>query len=357
MQHFCLGTYTEPILFGTGEVFQGKGKGIYICSFDAGKIGIKTMLPLRNPSFLCLDEERGKIYTVNEMKEYERQFGGGISEVSYGGNGELRLERSFCTGGADPCHIALAPDKKCVAVANFASGSVSAFPLLPDGSLTGERQLFSHTGSSVHPVRQRGPHAHSVIFTGGGGLLVPDLGTDQVVAYCYEGGEVRPDPQRTLAVKSGNGPRYGEFSPDRKHFYLINEIGSSVTHFLVDKDVLTERETVSTLPGAFEGGNICSDLHITPDGKNLFASNRGHDSLAVFAIGAEGALSALEHVPCGGRTPRSFVVDHTGCYVLVGNQDSDLITTFEIQGGGHLQMISQTNCPSPVCLKFFTSSL
>lgn len=351
-QYFCVGTYTEPILFGTGEVFKGKGEGIYICPFEEGAISVKEKLPLRNPSFLCIDERRRRIYTVNEMKEYNGEFGGGVSEVTYDATGKMKLERSFCAGGADPCHIDMHPEGRFIAIANFANGSVSTFGLAEDGSLSSDRKVFVHEGSSVHPVRQKGPHAHSVIFTDDGKMLVPDLGTDKLVAYRCGADGISEDAENTIELAKGSGPRYGEFSPDGKHFYLINEIGSSVTHFARERGRLMKKETVSTLPADCSMDSICSDLHITSDGKYLYASNRGHDSIAVFAID-DGRLCFVERVPCGGKTPRNFCIDPEGEYVLVGNQDSDTIVTFAIQQHGRLKFVSETSFPTPVCIKFF----
>ena len=351
-QYICVGTYTEPILFGTGEVFKGKGEGIYICTFEEGTIYVKEKLSLRNPSFFCIDERRRRIYTVNEMKEYNGEFGGGVSEVTYDAEGMMKFESSFCTGGTDPCHIDMHPDGRFIAIANFANGSVSNFRLTEDGSLSSDRKVFTHQGSSVHPIRQKGPHAHSVIFTDDGKMLVPDLGTDELVAYRCDADGISEDTENTIKLAKGSGPRFGEFSPDGKHFYLINEIGSSVTHFVREKDRLEEKETVSTLPEDCSVDNICSDLHITSDGKYLYASNRGHDSIAHFSLD-EGRLHFVERVPCGGKTPRNFCIDPEDKYLLVGNQDSDTIVTFAIQQHGKLKVVSETAFPTPVCIKFF----
>jgi 6-phosphogluconolactonase len=220
------------------------------------------------------------------------------------------------------------------------------------GHLLPEKQLFRHAGSSVHPVRQKGPHAHSVIFSDTGKLFVPDLGIDQLKGYDCRGGMVIPDDASSVTVAPGNGPRFGEFSQDGKHFYLINELGSSITHFTYEKDRMTQRETITTLPEDFNGENICSDLHIAPNGKFLYASNRGHDSITVFGIGADGALSEVERVACGGKTPRNFAIDPDGKFLLVGNQDSDTIVVFAIQQDGRLQYIKTNEFPTPVCIRF-----
>lgn len=352
MEYFFAGTYSEPILFGTGEVFQGKGKGVYFCSFDGRQVSILAELPLRNPSFLCVDEARKKIYAVNELKEYAGAFGGGVSELDYTDDGTMTFVRSYNTGGTDPCHIVVSPNGELLAISNFASGSLAVFPLAEDGTLLPDRQFFQHEGSSIHPVRQRGPHAHSAIFLGEDTLLVPDLGLDQVVAYRHANGQVTENPEMTLQLPAGSGPRYGELSPDGEHFYLINEIASSVTHFALNNGRLIAQETVNTLPDDFTGDNICSDLHITPDGRHLYASNRGHDSITVYQIGEQGELHFLQRVSCGGKTPRNFAVSPSGGHLLVGNQSSDNVVVFRIENDGRLEPISDISFPTPVCIQF-----
>ena len=351
---FCLGAYTEPILFGTGEVFQGKGTGVTICSFEEGRIETVNAVPVRNPSFLCMDEARKRIFAVNEMKEYQGAFGGGVTALSYDEDGRMEILDSLNTGGTDPCHIVLSPDRNFLAVANFASGAVTQVKLSEDGSMNHDRKVFQHEGHSVHPVRQKGPHAHSCIFTPDGKyMLVPDLGLDQVKVYGVKADGLQALPEKDIRVKPGSGPRYGEFTPDGKHFYLINEIGSRIEHYTWDDGRLVLKDEICTLPADFEGENICSDLHITPDGKYLFGSNRGHDSLAVCSIAKDGALTMLGTTPCGGKTPRNFAIDPSGKYILCGNQDSDTIVVFELVENGRLEQRSVYNTGSPVCIRFF----
>ncbi len=356
-QYFALGAYTEPILFGTGEVYQGKGRGITVCTFDEGKIEIVTEIPVRNPSFLYIDEIKHKIYAVNEMKEYLSEEGGGLTQLSYTDDFTMTIEDTWNAGGKDPCHLEAAPGGEFIAISNFASGSVTTFPLDKNGNVIGSgRKVFQHKGSSVHPVRQTGPHAHSCIFSAENNLLfVPDLGIDSVVSYKIDGAEISPDESGSITVNAGSGPRYGEFSSDGAHFYLINEISSRVIHYSCDNGRLNFKQEVKTLPDDFTGDNICSDLHITPDGTRLYASNRGHDSIVSFEIGNNGDLSLIDRTPCGGKTPRNFSVDLTGKHLLVGNQDSNLITVFRIAADGKLDKISDWETGSPVCIKFFKS--
>lgn len=347
---FYVGTYTEPILFGTGEVFPGKGKGVYTCQLTGeGKIETLACAPARNPSYLCLNPQREKLYAVNELKELDGAFGGGLFCLTPEG-----ASASLPTGGTDPCHVALAPNGRFLSVANFASGSVTVFPLRADGSLTGEHTLFQHEGSSIHPLRQKGPHAHSTIFVPGKNrMLVPDLGIDTLKAYTYDGAAVTPAPQFDLRVPAGSGPRYGEFSRDGRFLYLINEISSQVMVFLCEDDTYRLLQTVSTLPADFDcSSNICSDLHLTPNGSYLYASNRGHDSLCCFRILPDGSLCLLQRIPCGGKTPRNFAIDPSGAWLLAGNQDSDNITVFSIAENGSLLRHGWVHFPSPVCICF-----
>ena len=350
-QSLYVGTYTEPILFGTGEVFQGKGRGIYRCAFDGEDITCESVTPLRNPSFLCVHEDCGRIYAVNEMKEFEGQSGGGMTALAYDAQRAEPLEARH-TGGGDPCHIVMSPDRSMLVVSNFADGSVAVYRLDSQGNLLAGKQLFQHQGSSVHPVRQRGPHAHSAIFADNYRFFVPDLGMDQLVAYRCEKGRAQQDPAHDVRLEPGSGPRFGEFSADGKHFYLINELASSVTHFLWDGEAMTPQETVNTLPEGFDESNICSDLHLTPDGKYLYASNRGHDSIAAFRVKEDGSLHFLARTPCQGKTPRNFAIDPLGRHLLVGNQDSDTIAVFDLGEDGGLRLRKVVGFPTPVCIRF-----
>lgn len=361
-QYFCLGSYTEPILFGTGEVFQGKGKGVYICSFEDGEIKRISSLEVRNPSFVCVDEKQKKIYAVNEMKEYLGVFGGGVTQISYDEKGKMTSEFTDNTGAMDPCHIIVSPDRKFVSIANFASGAVTTYGLDENGCINTEKHVYQHEGHSVHPKRQQGPHAHSTIFTPDGKyMFVPDLGIDTVKAYTYENdenGQIDACPDKDLKVAAGNGPRFGEFHPNGKDFYLINEIGSRVEHYTYEDGTMVYRDGIGTLPEGFpKEDNICSDLHITPDGKYLYASNRGHDSLVVCSFREDGSLNIVETISCEGKTPRNFAIDPTGAFILVGNQDSDTIVTFRIEEDGRLKRVSTYGFGSPVCIQFFKETM
>lgn len=356
-QYFAVGMYTEPILFGTGELFQGKGTGIAICEFDEGKIWVLKEIKLKNPSFFCINEDKRKIYAVNELKEFEGKEGGGITQLSYDESGNMAVEKTFHTGGTDPCHIAVAPGGEFLSVTNFASGSVIIFPLDEKGNVVEKYRFFQHEGHSIHPVRQKGPHAHSTVFSPAGGyMLVPDLGLDEVVVYQYSGDKMKRNESKRFQVPPGSGPRFGEFDSTGQNFYLIYELGSKVLHCRYKDGILCEGGAVDTLPKEYQGDNICSDLHLTPDGRFLYASNRGHDSIVCYRVDQDGGLELAGHYDCGGKTPRNFVIDSSGRYLLVGNQDSNNITVFQVGERGQLEMINQTHFGSPVCTRFFNKT-
>lgn len=357
-QFFAVGMYTEPILFGTGELFQGKGTGIAICAFDEGKIRVIKEISLKNPSFFCINEKKRKIYAVNELKEFQGEPGGGVTQLSYDEHGNMTVEKTFSTRGSDPCHIAIAPGGAFLSVTNFAGGSVIVFSLDEDGGIRGEQQFFQHEGHSIHPVRQQGPHAHSAVFSlDGRHMLVPDLGLDQVAVYSYCGNTVKPDGTKQFPVRPGSGPRFGEFDGSGHNFYLIHELGSKVLHCRYEDGVLTGCDAVGTLPDGYRGENICSDLHLTPDGSLLYASNRGHDSIVCYRVHEDGSLKPVGHYGCGGRTPRNFAIDLSGKYLLAGNQDSNNITVFRIEADGRLEAVDQVCFGSPVCIRFFSETV
>lgn len=354
MQYVWIGTYTEPIRFGTGQLFQGKGEGIYLCAFEHGTLRRLSCVQTRNPSFLCLDQQRRRIYAVNELKRYLGQEGGGCSQFSYDLSGSMRPLHTAAVGGADPCHIAIAPGGGFLAAANFSGGSLSIIPLDEAGDLLDQRiRVFQHHGKSIHPQRQCAPHAHSVIFhPREHWMVVPDLGADMLAVYRYEENPLEVRLEQTLPVRAGSGPRSGEFSQDGRHFYLLNELSCDVVHYTVQRGGMEEHERLSTLPPDFQGDNICSDLHMVPDGKHLYASNRGHDSICCFSVNERGGLELVERVPCGGRTPRNFAIDPRGEYLLAGNQDSDSISVFRIGHGGNLRLVDRIGFPTPVCIRF-----
>ncbi len=358
-----VGTYTEPIRFGTGQLLEGKGEGIYAFELDRerGKLTPHGLTrDVRNPSYLCFDRDRRHLYAVNELKEFEGKPTGAVSAFGIDQEtGALVFLNSRSTGGTDPCHLAVDRTGKFVAVANFMSGSVSVFPVLSDGSLGEACSFIQHEGSSVDPVRQRGPHAHAIEFdTSGQFVFVPDLGLDKVLIYRLDqlSGKLTPGDPPWISTAGGAGPRQLVMHPNNVHAYLINEINSTMTAYRFDSahGTFAELQTVSTLPDAYQDHSTCAEVQITADGRFLYGSNRGHDSIAIFSISDDGVLKLVGHESCRGCVPRNFEIDRRGEYLIAANQDTNNLIVFKINpaNGDLIHTGGVATVPTPICVRF-----
>lgn len=362
-QLIFVGTYTHPIKFGTGEILYGKGKGIDILKFDpqTGYINyLTTEGSIVNPSYIVFSKSREYLYAVNEVKEYEGKATGTVSAFKINKTtGKLSFINLQKTCGTDPCHVNISKDDTHVFVSNFMSGSVSVFPVLDNGGLGEAVQFIQHEGSSVNIKRQNGPHAHSLIFDKNYEYaFVPDLGIDKLMVYKtnFQKGEPVLIPRNNIKVFPGAGPRHCEFDAGYKHCYLINELASSISVFDYDNNGGFElKQTISTLAEPFKGDNICADIHLSPNGKFLYGSNRGHNSIAIYSVDeVSGMLTYITSSSCGGKTPRNFAIDPSGRFLVVANQDSDNIVSFAIdERDASLTEVMRINSPTPVCIKFF----
>ena len=348
-----IGTYSEPILFGTGEVFLGRGEGLYACEFDGEDIQVRNVLKLGNPSFFVLHPEKRKIYAVNETKEFRGAYEGDVTEIRLKPDGSQEAAASFPAGGTDPCHAALSPDGTLLAVSNYADGSVTFFPLDDTGRISGEGPHFQHTGSGPDAARQKGPHTHSVLFDRRGHAWAVDLGADTLFGYDVRCGTVRPDDRITLRVAPGSGPRAGVFSEKGDRLYLIHEMACTVSCWEVSESgTLRELRTVSLLPEERAEGVTGAALQLSPDGRFLYASVRGLNTLSVLALDPDGIPHPLQSISVRGKTPRHFAVSPDGGFLLAGNQDSDSISVFRRLSDGILEFSRTLPFPTPVCLLF-----
>ena len=359
-----VGTYTEPIRFGTGKILEGKGEGIYLyrmhpttgaLEFDSKTTGVV------NPSYLALDPAQRFLYAVNELKTYEDKPTGTVSAFAVDArSGKLEFLNKRLTHGTDPCHVIVDGKGRHIFVANFMSGSVCVLPVRNDGSLGEASDFVQHLGSSVDPVRQKGPHAHSVTLDKASRFaFVPDLGLDKLMVYKFDRtrGMLEPNAVAWIKVKPGAGPRHVALHPTGKFAFLINELDSTVTALSFNRTtgVFKELQVVPTLPAGFQGESTCADVQVAQSGRFLYASNRGHDSLVIYRIDRRtGRLSYVGHQPTQGKTPRQFEIDPTGRFLLVANQDTDRIVTFRIDPqSGNLAPTGQVvQVPTPVCVKF-----
>jgi 6-phosphogluconolactonase len=339
-------------------------KGIYAFRFDAatGQLSPTGLAAeSADPSFLAVDPSDKYLYAVNEIDNFNGGNYGAVSAFAIDRkSGALKLLNQVSTHGARPCHISLDTTGRFVLVANYEGGSVGTFPVQYDGSLGLIAGFVQHSGSSIDKDRQESPHAHWIGPSPDNRLvMVADLGLDDVLVYRLDPnkGSLTPDDPPYAQVKPGSGPRHFAFHPNGKFAYVLNEMASNVTAFTyqAQKGSLSPIQTIPTLPKDYTGAKQAAELVVHPSGKFLYASNRAHDSIAVFAIHpAKGTLTLTGNVSTKGRTPRSFALDPTGKFLLAANQDSGNIVIFRIDAvTGELTPTGQVvETPAPVCIVF-----
>ena len=344
----------------TGE----KSKGIYVFDFYEGNASsVRVAAESTNPSFLAADPGGDFLYAVNEISNYEGEKTGAVSAFSIDRkNGRLALLNQVSSRGTDPCYVTVDAAGKHVLVANYTSGTVAVFSRRRDGTLGEPTAVVQHAGHGPNRERQEGPHAHQVALSGDDRFAIAaDLGLDKLLVYRFDSaaGTLKPNDPPFAMVEPGAGPRHLAFRPDGQFAYVLAEMGSTITVFAFDSGtgVLRELQSVSSLPSGFKGQNDAAEIAVHPSGKFLYASNRGDDSIVVFAIGNEGKLTFQERVSTQGKTPRGFSIDPTGSYLLVANQGSDNVVFFSIdRADGRLKPTGTTvSVPSPVALQFVRS--
>jgi 6-phosphogluconolactonase len=302
------------------------------------------------------------LYAVSEARERGTPSGAVGAFSIDPRTGKLAHLNRQSSVGAGPCHLTVDRTGRFVLVANYGGGSVAVLPIDGEGRLGEATDFVQHQGGSVNPRRQSGPHAHSVTLDPANRYaFVADLGLDKVLIYRLdlERGKLTANEEPWVQVTAGAGPRHFAFHPKGRHAYLITELANTVIAFAYDgaRGVLGEMQTVPTLPVGFQGTTYAADLHVSPSGKFVYGSNRGHDSIAIFAVEQEsGRLTLVGHEPTRGRTPRGFALDPTGSFLLVANQDSDSVVTFRVdRDTGRLSATGDVvEVPAPVCLKFVT---
>ena len=332
------------------------GDSIAVLDLDtvAGRLTAVAACPCpTNPSFLALHPRLPVVYAVHELGSWNDGFGGAAGAYAIGADGTLGLLGAQPTLGADPCHLAVDPSGRWLAVANYSSGHVTSLPIGADGALGPAAAVLAHSGSSANPLRQAGPHPHHVAVMGER-LLVSDLGLDQLLPYRLDAaGQFLADGP-PLATVSGGGPRRIVFHPVLPCGYVLNELQASLTRFAGDAGgPLLARETASMLPAGYAGRLSGAEVQVAPSGRFVYASNRGHDSIARFAVdAASGALTPLGHAPSGGAEPRHFALSPCGGYLLAANQRSDSVVLFRLdpQTGAMTETGQSATVPKPVCL-------
>lgn len=352
----------DPLVY-VGTYTNGKSEGIYVYRLNlaTGEMTHQsTAKGVSNPAFLAIDPSRRFLYAANESGQFLGKKGGGLTAFAIDQKtGALAKLNEVSVPGV-PCHVSVHPSGKAVLVANYGGGNVVICPVSADGKLGEVSDVAQHSGKSVDPKRQDGPHAHCAMLDAAGQYaFAPDLGLDKVMIYKVDAAKGKLLPNGFLAVKPGAGPRHFDFHPSGKFAYVINELNSTLTACAYDKakGALRELQTVTTLPAGFDGQNYPADIHVHPSGKFVYGTNRGHNSLVAFAIDGAGKLTLIGHESTQGKWPRNFGIDPTGQFLLAANQNSDTVVAFRIDAAtGKLTPAGRTTeIPAPVCIKFIPS--
>lgn len=358
--HVYVGTYSRSILFGTGETLAGKGQGIhhYELELDTGRMHeCMPPEPADNPSYLAVTRDSRFLYAVNEIKEFAGQATGAVSAYSIDPvTKELHLLCQRPSGGTDPCYVSVSEDTSCVMASNFMSGSVCTYPVREDGTLAQTGQFVQHHGCGVDPIRQTGPHAHAIVLSPDERFaFVPDLGIDRLIIYPVdlEKGLLNQLDIRHLELKPGSGPRCCVFNRTGDRCYLFCELICEIWVLAHDGNGnLTVLQKTSSMIESCAVQSIGADIHLSPDGRFLYASNRGQDSIVVYHVLDSGLVEYVQTVSTRGRTPRNFAIDPAGRFLLSGNQDSDNIVVFtRDMATGKLSYKNQIYAPTPVCIR------
>jgi 6-phosphogluconolactonase len=349
-----------------GTYTRAPSKGIYAYRFQ-GATGQVTPIgtaglaaETENPSFLAVHPNQRFLYAVNEVSRYEGKDAGSVSAFAIDrAAGTLTPLNRVSSRGGGPCHLAVDRSGKWLFAANYGGGSLAAFPVHDDGTLGDASAFFQHAGSSANKARQSGPHAHAAVVSPDNKfMLAADLGLDRVFTYRLDpaAGGLAGEP-RFAAIVPGSGPRHLAFRPDGKFVYVLNEMASAVGAVRYDAaaGTLAELQTLSTLPEAFSGENSGAEIVTHPGGKFVYASNRGHDSIAIFRIdAAKGTLTSVDRVSTQGKTPRSFAIDPSGRFLVAANQSSGTLVIFRIdqETGSLTPTATAVQVPSPVSVVF-----
>ncbi len=373
----ALGLLALGAAFGTGEAVRateswvyfgtytgGKSRGIHVSRFnhETGALGSPALVAeMANPSFLALHPEGRHLYAVGETADSAGRGGGTVAAFDIDpANGALKRLSVQDSHGSHPCHLTVDHTGRWVLVANYSSGTLGVFPIEAGGALGPAKQVVQHEGSSVNQARQKAPHAHSIqVDPRNRHAIAADLGIDKLMVYDFNArtGELTPNDPAFVPLAPGSGPRHFAFHPDGRHLFAINEMLTTITAFSYDgrRGRLRELATVPTLPGPNPGDASTAEIVVHPGGRFVYGSNRGHDSIVVYAFDRKaGTLQYVEHEPTGGRTPRNFAVDPTGRWLLAENQNSDSVVVFAIdQETGALSPTGQRiEVGAPVCAKF-----
>jgi 6-phosphogluconolactonase len=350
-------TANDHYLF-VGTYTSGKSEGISVYKFNSltGDAVLLSSIKTSNPSFLTVSPDQKFVYAVNEDKP------GSVTSFSFDkASGKLKEINKQSSAGDHPCYITIDKTGKWIIVGNYSSGNVSVFAVKKDGSLDSAKQIIQHTGYSVNTERQTEPHVHSTVFPKDNKyLMVADLGIDKIMIYPFDTKTGRLDEANAGSVPAepGSGPRHFDFHPSGKFGYLMEELTGtiSVYNYYKKTGALEQVQTISAIPVDFMGAIGSADIHVSPDGKFLYCSNRGEsNNIGIFSIDKKtGRLRLIGHQSVLGKTPRNFNFDPSGNFLLAANQNSDEIVIFKRDKDTGL--LSDTGkriaAGNPVCIKW-----
>jgi len=345
----------ETIELLAGTYTDESSKGIYLLSFNPadGSLENKGLVAETvSPSYLDISNDRQFVFAVNENDP------GTVSSFKWNDDRtQLNLINQQPSEGAHPCFIELNQDEIQLAVANYSSGNIAIYSVDDNGSIGESPEVRKHEGSGPVTPNQKSAHAHCSKFDANGKFLyVADLGIDEIISYPLDENGKPGEKQTALALDKGDGPRHFIFHPSKDLLFVINELSGSVVSAKVNHDTgLLERiDKKSTLPDDYTGTNSCADIHITSNGKFLYASNRGHNSIATFKVAEDGTLEKIANEPVQGEWPRNFTLSPDEKHLIVANKDTDNITVFRLDPETGLLTYTgnQVMVSKPVCLKF-----
>ena len=345
-----LGTYTT----------DGKSAGIYAVPFDpvAGEFGTPRVAAAAvNPTFLARSPGGRWLYALDDAAKATGRPGGAVSAFQIGSDGQLTPINTTASGGSGGSYLALDATGRTAALISYSGSTVTSFPVGPEGGVGTPATHLAVTGTlGPKPARQDKPHPHSLTFSPDNRFAyVCDLGTDTILRCRHDPATARLTADGTTATAPGDGPRHSKFSADGRFFYVINELGGSLATYACEPETgaLTHRQTVSTLPADFTGENTCAEIRLHPNGRFVYGSNRGHDSLAVFRRDpSTGLLTRLQLIHCGGGHPRNFALSADGRWLVCANRDSNNLVLFAVDPAtGLLTATGRTvSIPMPVCV-------
>lgn len=357
---FAFGQEPKKQQFYVGTFTSEGAKGIYLCEFNVatGEIVLKEIFTgVDNPSFLRVSPDNKFLYVVNRAPKEIEPSGGLVSAYEIGTNGNLKFLNKQLSHGADPCHVDVSPDGKFVAVANYGGGTTALYRVAKNGSLLPASSIIVNEGSGIDKSRQARPYAHSIKFSPfGNQVFSADLGTDQLNIFSLEGDKLVQQGQKFVKLEPGAGPRHFDFLGAGDFIFVINELNSTITALRKTGENWEKYQTISTLPAGFSRTSYCADIHVSANGKFLYGSNRGHNSIAVFEIDSDAKqLKSLGFVAVEGNWPRNFAISPDGNYLLAANQKSGNITVFKINKETGMPAFTgkEIQIPAPVCIDFF----